>query len=177
MKLVSTELKRKIEAKIDKTFLYKHSISQTCWFQTAWIHIQLKNASWRSHKPYNSPQRNTLLRRGSCYELLFNPGGGGGGGSEARMTKLTAANQKPLILWCPNLVTCSFYPQGTIWPNFSRGVAAALFSSRRPKNFENENIFLCLKIAEIDMGVNFGWRRTILDIKTRFLKVKPVFRG
>ena len=31
-------------------------------------------------------------------------------------------------------------------------VAAALFSSRRPKNFENEKIFLCLKIAEIDMG-------------------------
>ena len=26
------------------------------------------------------------------------PGGGGGGGSEARMTKLTAANQKPLTL-------------------------------------------------------------------------------
>ena len=50
------------------------------------------------------------------------------------------------------------------------GVAAALFSSRRPKNFENEKNFLCLKIAEIDMGVNFGSRRTILDIKTHFLK-------
>ena len=32
-----------------------------------------------------------------------------GGGSEARMTKLTAANQKPLTLWCPNFVTFSFY--------------------------------------------------------------------
>ena len=33
-----------------------------------------------------------------------------GGGSEAQMAKLTAASQKPLILWCPNLVTFSFYP-------------------------------------------------------------------
>ena len=33
-----------------------------------------------------------------------------------------------------------------------RGVAAALFSLRRPKNFENEKFFLCLKIAEIDVG-------------------------
>ena len=24
--------------------------------------------------------------------------------------KLTASNQKPLILWCPNLVTFGFYP-------------------------------------------------------------------
>ena len=30
-----------------------------------------------------------------------------------------------------------------------RRVAAAVFSSRRPKNFGNEKIFLCLKIAEI----------------------------
>ena len=45
------------------------------------------------------------------------------------------------------------------------------------KNFENEKFFLCLKIAEIDMGVNFGLRRTILDIKTHFLNVKPVFWG
>ena len=32
------------------------------------------------------------------------------------------------------------------------GVAAALSSSRHPKNVENEKIFFCLKIAEIDMG-------------------------
>ena len=37
----------------------------------------------------------------------------------------------------------------------NQGVAAALFSSRHPKNFENEKIFLCLKIAEIDMGGQF----------------------
>ena len=59
----------------------------------------------------------------------------------------------------------------------SGGVAAAFFSLRRPKNFENEKFFLCLKIAEIDMGVNFRSRRTILDIKTHFLNVKPIFRG
>ena len=33
----------------------------------------------------------------------------------------------------------------------NQGVAAALFSSRHLKNFENEKIFLCLKIAEIDI--------------------------
>ena len=37
----------------------------------------------------------------------------------------------------------------------NQGVAAALSSSRRPKNFENEKIFLCLKIVEIDMGGQF----------------------
>ena len=41
-------------------------------------------------------------------------------------------------------------------PNFSKidqsGVSAALFSSRHPKKFENEKIFLCLKIAKIDLG-------------------------
>ena len=37
----------------------------------------------------------------------------------------------------------------------NQGVAAALFSSRRPKNFENEKIFLCLKIGEIEMGGQF----------------------
>ena len=34
---------------------------------------------------------------------------GPGRDSEARMTKLTAANQKPLTLWHPNFVTFSFY--------------------------------------------------------------------
>ena len=47
------------------------------------------------------------------------------------------------------------------WPNFSKinqsreGGAclfAALFSSKRPKNFDNEKIFHCLRIAEMDMG-------------------------
>ena len=37
----------------------------------------------------------------------------------------------------------------------NQGVAAALFSSRRPANFENEKISLCLKIAEIDLGGQF----------------------
>ena len=55
-------------------------------------------------------------------------------------------------------------------------VAAALFSSGHLKKFENEKIFLCLKIAEIDMGANFGSKRMILDIKTHFLEVKPIFR-
>ena len=59
----------------------------------------------------------------------------------------------------------------------TRGVAAALSSSRRLKNFGNEKIFLYLKIAKFDMGgggVNFGSRRTILN-KSSLFKVKPVF--
>ena len=36
-----------------------------------------------------------------------------------------------------------------------RGVAAALSSTRCPKNFENEKSFLCLKIVEVDMGGQF----------------------
>ena len=49
------------------------------------------------------------------------------------------------------------------WQNWSiRGVAAALFSSRLPKKFENEQLFLYLKVAEIECEVNFGsekiWR-------------------
>ena len=68
------------------------------------------------------------------------------------------------------------------WPNFSKidqsgGVAAVLFSLRRPKNLQNEKIFLCLETAEIDVGVNFGSRRTILDIKTNFLKLNPFSGG
>ena len=57
----------------------------------------------------------------------------------------------------------------------NQGVAAALFSSGRPKNFENEKIVIRLKIAEIDMGVNFGSKRTNLDIKTPFFKGKSIF--
>ena len=50
----------------------------------------------------------------------------------------------------------------------NQGVAAALLSSRYPKNFEIEKNFLCLKIVEIDMGDNFGLRRTILDTNNSF---------
>ena len=56
-----------------------------------------------------------------------------------------------------------------------KGVAAALFSSRRPgKNFENEKIFLCLKIAEIDMGGQFWVEKNDSGHKNSFfLKLNP----
>ena len=84
----------------------------------------------------------------------------GGGGSEARMAKLTAANQKPLILWCPNLVTFSFYPWDTFCPHFSKigqsGGLLLLFPHRdMPKILKMKKFFLCLKIAEIDKGGQF----------------------
>ena len=53
------------------------------------------------------------------------------------------------------------------------GCAATLFSSRRLKYFENEKFSFALKIAEIGMRVNFGSKRTILDIKAQFLKLNP----
>ena len=59
----------------------------------------------------------------------------------------------------------------------NQGVAAALFSSTRPKNFENENIFLCLKIVEIDMGGQFWVEKNESGQKTHFFKVKSIFRG
>ena len=59
----------------------------------------------------------------------------------------------------------------------NQGVAAALFSSRRSKNFENEKFFLCLKIAAIDMGGQFWVEKNDSGHKNSFFKVKPVFRG
>ena len=108
--------------------------------------------------------------------------GWGGGGSEARMAKLTAANQKPLILWCPNLVTFSFYPWDTFWIHFSKigqsGGLLLLFSHRDvPKILKMKNFSCAWKLLKLTWVVNFGSRRTILDIKTHFFKVKPVFRG
>ena len=39
-----------------------------------------------------------ILKRMSAIKLILSSPGGGGGGSEARMTKLIAANRKPLTL-------------------------------------------------------------------------------
>ena len=69
-----------------------------------------------------------------------------------------------------------------LWSNFSKidqpGGLLLLFRHWDvTENFTEMKNFLCLKIAEIDLGVNFGSRRRILDIKTHFLKVKPIFRG
>ena len=73
-----------------------------------------------------------------------------------------------------NLKTCSDQILAKL---INQGVAAVLFSSRRPKNLQNEKICLYLEITEIDMGVNFGSRRTILDIKLIFLKLNPFSGG
>ena len=55
-----------------------------------------------------------------------------------------------------------------------QGVAAVLFSSRHPKNLENENIFLCLEIAEIDMGGQFWVEKNDSGHKNSFfLKLNP----
>ena len=57
----------------------------------------------------------------------------------------------------------------TDFENWSiRGVAADLFSSRSPKHFENEKFFLCLKIGEIDMGVQFWVKKNDSGHKSPF---------
>ena len=52
-----------------------------------------------------------------------------------------------------------------------------LFSHRDVSKILEMKNFLCLKVAEFDMGVNFECRRTVLDIKTHLFTVKPIFRG
>ena len=59
----------------------------------------------------------------------------------------------------------------TDFENWSiRGVAAALFSLRRPKNVECEKYFLCLKIAEIDMEGQFWVEKNNSGNKEPFFK-------
>ena len=60
--------------------------------------------------------------------------------------------------------------------SIDQGVTAALFSSRRPKIYKMKKFPSTWKLLKLTWGVNFGSRKTILDIKT-FFKVKPVFRG
>ena len=59
----------------------------------------------------------------------------------------------------------------------NQGSVAALFSSRCPKNLQNEKIFLYLEIAEIDMGGQFWVKKNDSGHKNEFFKVKLVFRG
>ena len=164
----------------------------------------------RSHQVAKSFRFPKIFKHFQSYLTPSGPGGG----SEARMTKLPAANQKHLTLWSPNLGTFSFYPkpyqargggggaQRPGWPNsqltirnllfydaktwwllvfilkahsdqilakfINQGVAAALSSSRRPQNFENEKTFLCLKIVEIDMGDQFWVEKNDSGHKSSF---------
>ena len=56
----------------------------------------------------------------------------------------------------------------------NQGVSAALSSSRHSKNFENEKIFLCLKIVEIDMEGQFWIEKNDSGNKNSFfLKLNP----
>ena len=58
------------------------------------------------------------------------------------------------------------------------GVDAALFSARRPKNLQNEKIFLCLEIAEIDTGGQFWVEQNDSGHKKSFfLKLNPLCGG
>ena len=78
------------------------------------------------------------------------------------------------LLFNPTEIFTTF----TDFENWSiRGVAADLFSLRRPKNFEYEKFFLCLKIAKIDMGGQFWVEKNDSGHKEPFINVKPVFRG
>ena len=56
-------------------------------------------------------------------------------------------------------------------------IAAALFSSRRMKNLQNEKIFLCLEIAEIDMGDQFWVEKNNSGYKNSFFFKLNSFSG
>ena len=84
-----------------------------------------------------------------------------GGSSKARMTKLTAANQKPLTLWRPNFVTFSFYLWDMLWPNFSKidlsGGLLLLFSHRDvPKIYKMKKFSSTWKLLKLTWGSILG---------------------
>ena len=94
------------------------------------------------------------------YLLTLSCSGGGGEGLRGLDDQLQSCHSETSYPTMPKLCDFRFlslrHALTTCYQNWSiRGVAAALFSSRRAKNFENEKIFLCLKIAEIDMGGQF----------------------
>ena len=59
----------------------------------------------------------------------------------------------------------------------NQGGCCCSFIIETSQNFENEKIFLCLKIVEIDMGGQFWVEKNDSGHKGSFFKVKPVFRG
>ena len=119
---------------------------------------------------------------------LINPirhGRGGGGGLRGSDDQIQSCHAETSYPTTPKLCDFQFLSLRHALTKFKqnwsiREVAAALFSSRHPKNIENEKIFLCLKIAEIDMGGGgqfwveeneFGHKNSF------FFKVKFIFRG
>ena len=118
-----------------------------------------------------------------CYdytEIRLNPIGPGGGlrAPDNQIHSCRSETSKSIMPKLCDLVfifkTCSDQILAKLI-NRRGGVAAALLSSRLLKNFGNKKICLCLKVAKIGMGGNFGSRRTILEIRTHFFKVKPIF--
>ena len=99
-----------------------------------------------------------------------------------QMTKFGAAIQKPLTLRYPNFVTFSFYlktcSEQILTKLVDQGSCCCSFLIEMWQKFWKWKTFLFLKIAEIDMGGGsiFWWKRTNLDIKTHFFKVKSIFR-
>ena len=67
------------------------------------------------------------------------------------------------------------------WPNLAKLInqegCCCSFLIETSQNFKNEKNFLCLKIAEIDMGGQFWVEKNNSGHKTNFFKVKPIFQG
>ena len=75
------------------------------------------------------------------------------------------------------LKTCSDKILAKLIDGGGGGGVAAAFLIEASQNLQNEKIFLCLEIAEIDLGGQFWVEKNDSGHKNLFFKVKPVFRG
>ena len=85
---------------------------------------------------------------------------GGGEGLRGQNDQIHSCHSETSYSIKPKLCNFCFYfktsPEQILAKLISQGPAAALFSSRRLKNFGNEKILPWLKIAEVDMGSILG---------------------
>ena len=59
----------------------------------------------------------------------------------------------------------------------SQGGCCCSFLIETSKNFENEKIFFCLKIAVVDMGGQFWVEQNDFGHKCSSFKAEPTFQG
>ena len=107
----------------------------------------------------------------------INPIRPGGGGAQRPGWPNSQLPIRNLLFYHALNVLTKFYRSWSIKGGGGGGGCCCSFLIKASQKFTKWKIFLCLEIAEIDMGVNFGSRRTILNIKTLFFKLNPFSGG